>query len=126
MNQIPFHKISNRMYVGFFTPNGYDMVNIVRPTSGYLAIGTFTAGDIVSGMTLPNNLEEIMKIITKYTCFDYENSRTKANQSFTMNYPEDVLVVILSNCLPICATTLTGNTEGAFNTDDTGNDNTGK
>lgn len=102
MLQIPFYPVTNTLYMGVIVNTGdEDMLHIMRPVAGYLAIGSVPPIQNGSG-------EELLSQIMKATCIDYESNKTKANQSFITNYPEDYCTVILSDYMPNYATTSVG------------------
>lgn len=122
MNRIPFYPVTNTLYMGVVeNTGGEDVLHIMRPVAGYLAIGSIPAsGDssnsgglkaAASGTidpTLTPSQEETLSQIMQMTCIDYESNKTKANQSFITNYPAGYYTVILSDYMPNMATTLSG------------------
>lgn len=122
MTQIPFYPVTNTLYIGVIANTGdEDMLHIMRPVAGYLAIGSVptipngsSSGGTVETKIAPVNptptlsQEEILSQIMETTCIDYESNKTKANQSFITNYPNGYYTVILSDYMPNGATTLVG------------------
>lgn len=119
MDSIPFYQVTNALYMGVIENTGeQDMLHIIRPVAGYLAIGSAPimssgsgSGDIKAALIDPTptpSPEETLSKIMQYTCIDYESNKTRANQSFITNYPSGYYTVILSDYMPNHATTMSG------------------
>lgn len=122
MTNIPFYQVTNTLYMGVVeNTGGEDVLHIIRPVAGYLAIGsippipngsgsggTVTTKFMTDDPTPTPSVEEILSQIMQMTCIDYESNKTKANQSFITNYPAGYYTVILSDYMPTAATTLSG------------------
>jgi hypothetical protein len=122
MTQIPFYPVTNTLYMGVIENTGAeDMLHIMRPAAGYLAVGstpvnvngsgsggTVTTKHGTNDPTPTPPVEDTLLLIMENTCIDYESNKTKANQSFVTNYPQGYYTVILSDYMPTAATTLSG------------------
>lgn len=122
MTQIPFYPVTNTLYMGVIENTGAeDVLHIMRPVAGYLAIGstptienssssggTVTTKLLIDDPTPTPSQEETLLQIMQMTCIDYESNKTRANQSFITNYPVGYYTVILSDYMPNMATTVSG------------------
>ena len=98
MQQITFEPYKDGKYIGFFESDGNEhTIWVCRPHKSYCAVGSAIyysdnpvdpVGPKKSNYSVENNM---------IICLDYESNKTNANQSFKVNYPQGVAVVVISD-----------------------------
>lgn len=100
MQQITFGPYKDGKYIGLFESDGNEhTIWVCRPHKSYCAVGSAIYyndnGGKVNVETKNGNLRSVEN--NMIICLDYESNKTNANQSFKVNYPEGVNVVVISD-----------------------------